>query len=137
MNRELSSNFCRLKSANNVKFTEKFVMNAEKHDLVKKNVYKWTERVFATTNLSRKDSQWKENSEYCFLLPFLWQCSSYLLDIFIYICLCIYIYIYIPAHWPSVRVFANGPGDLCSIPRRVIPKTFKMVLDTFLLNTQQ
>ena len=35
------------------------------------------------------------------------------------------------------RVFANGPGDLGSIPSRVIPKTFKMVLDTSLLNTQQ
>ena len=34
------------------------------------------------------------------------------------------------------RVFANGPGDLGSIPGRVIPKTLKMVLDT-LLNTQQ
>ena len=35
------------------------------------------------------------------------------------------------------RVFTNGPGDLCSIPGRVIPKTLKMVLDTSLLNTQQ
>ena len=35
-----------------------------------------------------------------------------------------------------VRVFANGPGDLGSIPGRVIPKTQKMVLDTSLLNTQ-
>ena len=35
------------------------------------------------------------------------------------------------------RVFANGPGYLDSIPSRVIPKTFKMVLDTSLLNTQQ
>ena len=35
------------------------------------------------------------------------------------------------------RVFANGPGDLGSIPGCVIPKTFKMVLDTSLLNTQQ
>ena len=35
------------------------------------------------------------------------------------------------------RVFANGPGDLGSIPVRVIPKTLKIVLDTFLLNTQQ
>ena len=35
-----------------------------------------------------------------------------------------------------VRVFANGLGDLGSIPGRVIPKTFKMVLDTSLLNTQ-
>ena len=35
------------------------------------------------------------------------------------------------------RMFANGPGDLGSIPGRVIPKTLKMVLDTTLLNTQQ
>ena len=35
------------------------------------------------------------------------------------------------------RVFANGPGDLDSIPDRVIPKILKMVLDTSLLNTQQ
>ena len=33
-------------------------------------------------------------------------------------------------------VFANGPGDLGSIPGRVI-KTLKVVLDTSLLNTQQ
>ena len=37
---------------------------------------------------------------------------------------------------PAVRVFANGPGDLGSIPGRVIPKTLKMELDTSLLNTQ-
>ena len=36
----------------------------------------------------------------------------------------------------AVRVFANGPGDLSSIPGRVIPKTQKMVLDAPLLNTQ-
>ena len=35
------------------------------------------------------------------------------------------------------RVFANGPGHWGSIPGRVQPKTFKMVLDTSLLNTQQ
>ena len=35
-----------------------------------------------------------------------------------------------------VRVFANGPGDLSSIPDRVIQKTQKMVLDASLLNTQ-
>ena len=35
------------------------------------------------------------------------------------------------------RVLANGPGDLGSIPRHVIPKTLKMVLDTSLLNIQQ
>ena len=34
-------------------------------------------------------------------------------------------------------MFANGPGDLSSIPDRVIPKALKMVLDTSLLNTQQ
>ena len=33
--------------------------------------------------------------------------------------------------------FANGLGDPCSIPGRIIPKTLKMVLDTSLLNTQQ
>ena len=35
------------------------------------------------------------------------------------------------------RVFANDPGDLGSIPGRVIPKTLKIVLDTSLFNTQQ
>ena len=35
------------------------------------------------------------------------------------------------------RVFANGPGDLGSIPGRVIPKTLKIVLVTSLFNTQQ
>ena len=35
------------------------------------------------------------------------------------------------------RVFANGPGDLGSIPGRVIPKTLKMVLDASLLNPHQ
>ena len=42
----------------------------------------------------------------------------------------IYIYIYKPG------MFTNGPGDLGSIPGRVIPKTKKMVLDATLLNTQ-
>ena len=35
------------------------------------------------------------------------------------------------------RVFANGMGDLGSIPCWFILKTLKMVLDTFLLNIQQ
>ena len=35
-----------------------------------------------------------------------------------------------------VRVFANGLGDLGSIPRRVIPKTRKMLLDASWLNTR-
>ena len=43
---------------------------------------------------------------------------------------------YIPDIGLAVRVFANGPGDLGSIPGRVIPKTQKMVLDSSLLNTQ-
>ena len=34
------------------------------------------------------------------------------------------------------RVFANGSGDRGSVPGCVIPKTLKMVLDTYLLNTQ-
>ena len=53
---------------------------------------------------------------------------------------CIYVYVHICmkyicryARGPAVRVFANGPGDLGSIPGRVIPKTLKMVLDTTLL----
>ena len=42
----------------------------------------------------------------------------------------------LPDIGPAVRVFANGPGDLGSIPGRVISKTQKMVLDASLLNTQ-
>ena len=38
---------------------------------------------------------------------------------------------------PVGRVFANGPGDQGSLPGHVIPKTFKIVLDTSLFNTQQ
>ena len=34
------------------------------------------------------------------------------------------------------RVFANGPGDLGSIPGHVLPKTLNTVLDTSLLSTQ-
>ena len=33
--------------------------------------------------------------------------------------------------------FANGLGDLGSVPGHIIPNTLKMVLDTSLLNTQQ
>ena len=43
---------------------------------------------------------------------------------------------FIPDIGLGVRVFANGPGDLGSIPGRVIPKTRKKVLDASLLNTQ-
>ena len=34
------------------------------------------------------------------------------------------------------RAFINSPGDLGSIPGRVIPKTLKVVVYTSLLNTQ-
>ena len=50
---------------------------------------------------------------------------------YIYICVCVCVDIGM-----IVRVFANGPGDLGSIPSWVIPKTQKMVLDASLLNTQ-
>ena len=54
-------------------------------------------------------------------------------DIYIYI----YIYIYNYQLTGLVgRMFTNGPGDLGSIPGRIIPKTLKMVLDTSFLNTQ-
>ena len=33
-------------------------------------------------------------------------------------------------------MFTNGPGDWGSIQGRVIPKTQKMVLNDFLINTQ-
>ena len=33
-------------------------------------------------------------------------------------------------------MFTIGPGDMGSIPGRVVPKTQKMVLDAALLNTQ-
>ena len=36
----------------------------------------------------------------------------------------------------SVRVFTNDPGQLGSIPGRVIPKTQKMLVDASLLNAQ-
>ena len=45
-------------------------------------------------------------------------------------------YYLVPDIGLAVRVFANGPGDLGSIPGRVIPKVQKMVLDASLLNTQ-
>ena len=50
------------------------------------------------------------------------------------------VFISVTLHWIIglvARVFANGPRDKSSIPGLVIPKTFKMILDTSLLNTQQ
>ena len=40
-------------------------------------------------------------------------------------------------HMHESDLWKTHPGDLGSIPGRVIPKTFKMVLDTSLLNIQQ
>ena len=55
---------------------------------------------------------------------------------YINICYISIIYVYIYIYLCLVgRVFANDPGDLGSIPGRVIPKTLKMVLDISLLNT--
>ena len=57
-----------------------------------------------------------------------------------YVCVCvcvcnIYVYMFVYVYIGLVgRVFANGPGNLGSIPGCVIPKTLKMVLDTSLLN---
>ena len=54
----------------------------------------------------------------------------------VWICDVIFHLPYFIVYKSATRVFANGPGDLGSIPGRVIPKTLKMVLDTTLLNTQ-
>ena len=54
-----------------------------------------------------------------------------------YIYIYIYIYIYDQLIGLVDRVFANGLGDQGLIPGHVIPKTFKIVLDTYLLNTRQ
>ena len=58
--------------------------------------------------------------------------SLYWLKVSIYI-----VYIISPDIGIMVRVFANGPGDLGSIPGWVIPKTQKVILDATFLNTQQ
>ena len=48
---------------------------------------------------------------------------------YVYIYMCVYMCIYV-CFIGMVRVFANCPGDVGSIPGRIIPKTLKMVLDT-------
>ena len=47
-----------------------------------------------------------------------------------------YIYILNTGHWPRVRVFANGPGDLVQSQVESYQRLKKMVLDASLLNTQ-
>ena len=72
------------------------------------------------------------------------------LSLFLFIYLSFHIYVNVHNHLSLLvsiliywliglvgRVFTNGPGDLGSIPGRIIPKTLSMVLDTSLLNTQQ
>ena len=55
---------------------------------------------------------------------------------YIYKCMCVRLCVkWFPLS--PIYGFANGPGDLGSIPDRVIPKTLKTVLDIFLHNTQQ
>ena len=46
--------------------------------------------------------------------------------------MCIYMHIYNMCEY----IFATGPGDLGSIPGRVVPKTLEIVLYTSLHNTQ-
>ena len=61
------------------------------------------------------------------------------ISLYLSLSLYIYIYIYIIYYWPIdilIRVLINGLGDQSSIPGQVMPKTQKMVLDAFLLNTQ-
>ena len=70
--------------------------------------------------------------------PSLVYLKSNLVLYFIYPLLCYYYsLISLLVDLKTVRVFANGPGDLSSILGSVIPKTLKMVLDTSLLNTQR
>ena len=58
------------------------------------------------------------------------------LNNFFFLTIKLYLHLNLPDIGLAVRVFANGPGDLGSIPGRVIPKTQKMVFDASLLNTQ-
>ena len=71
----------------------------------------------------------------------MFNCNNYIFKIplFVIICLQIFKWFQFPSDTKigmMVKVFANGPGDLRSIPGQVIPKTQKMVLDAALLNTQ-
>ena len=51
------------------------------------------------------------------------------MNVLMFACVCILVHPkiimkrFVYFHWPSVRVFANGPGDWGSIPGQVIPKT--------------
>ena len=56
--------------------------------------------------------------------------------VYIYIYMYVYTYIYTGTLAQRLECSPMAPGDLGSIPGRVIPKTLKMELDTTLLNTQ-
>ena len=69
LNRGLSSNFCRLRSENHVKFTEECVMCMEKSE-------------FVTMSLTWKDSSWSGNTltlqkRKCSWCSGLWSCVSH------------------------------------------------------------
>ena len=84
------------------------------------------------------------------LLLYFFVCDAYLgispfyyflastLKYYYFICLlyCTIAMIWLFGKWTSIVIPDIGPGDLGSIPGRVIPKTQKMVLDASLLNTQ-
>ena len=68
---------------------------------------------------------------------FLFNCNTYTcIYVCVFLCVIKHTHTHTHAHGLGVRVFANGSGDLGSIPGRVIPKTQKMVLDASLLSTQ-
>ena len=66
---------------------------------------------------------------------YIYVCIYIYICVCVCVCVCVFIYT-LPDINLMFRVFANGPGDLGSIPGWVIPKTQKMVLDATLLNAQ-
>ena len=75
-----------------------------------------------------------DSNAYIYIYIYIWSPGLLLNTLHIYtLSLSLSIYIYIGL---MSRVFNNRPGDQGSIPRQVIPKTQKMVLDYALLNTQ-
>ena len=75
------------------------------------------------------------SSHFCFLVFLNWFLSVIMLPVLLQASVLVYYHFRLIGQ--VGRLFANGPGDPGSIQGRVIPKTFKMVLDTSLLNTQQ
>ena len=73
---------------------------------------------------------------YIYIYIYIWWLYIYIYIYIWWLYIYIYIYIYIPDIGMMLTMFANGPGNLVSIPGQVIPKTQKMVLHAALLNTQ-